>query len=266
MTEKRQWKVVTEKDEVETITSSSVSDGEKAKEEQTAWETDCSHRAEWEQAINQDEDGRPSGARGSEDPGQRPITPTRTSATAAKSRAQGYMADAKDPNIPKKVKERKLADFRKSLYDEQGDGRRLILPTCAPVPCAAQTRCNPPFDQLRWSANADGHYARCKKCDLKHVIYYHERHGVMMTKKGQEAFIAGNPGEAIADSGCRCAVAGGAWHEKFQAELRRLGMTWFEEEEDETFRFGSGPPEKSTNKGLYLSGWDPWHEPCGEDF
>ena len=308
MTDKRQWKIITEEDDVETITSSSVSDGERAKqypirkgtlreaaqisskpeddeqkvkvtaeemlaalpkmsrdekralkhrllkeEEQTAWETYCRHRAEWEYAVGQDEDGRPSGIRGSEDTSQRPIPPPQAFA-AAKSRAQGYMTDARDPSIPKKVKERKLADFRKSLYDEQWDGKRLIPSTCAPVPSATQTRCNHPFDQLRWSANADGHYARCKKCDLKHVIYYHERHGVMMTKREQEAYIAGNPGEAIADSGCRCAVAGGAWHEKFQAELRRLGMTWHEEEEDETFRFGSGPPERSSKAYIYPVG------------
>ena len=69
-----------------------------------------------------------------------------------------------------------------------------------------------------------------------------------------EAFITGNSGEAIADSGCRCAVAGQAWHTAMQEELKRKGMTWHEEKESETFRFGSGDPETSNTAYIYPVG------------
>ena len=81
---------------------------------------------------------------------------------------------------PKPIKERELADFRRSLYEGQCEGGRVIPSSAAPPPTEAQSRCTHPLDKLRWSANADGHYARCKLCDLKHVIYYSVRHGVLM--------------------------------------------------------------------------------------
>ena len=58
-------------------------------------------------------------------------------------------------------------------------------------------------------------------------------------------FVTSKPGEAVADSGCRCAVAGVRWHHQLQEELKKRNMTWIEVEERETFRFGSGDPEVS---------------------
>lgn len=110
----------------------------------------------------------------------------------------------------------------------------------------------------------DGHYGRCKACDLRHVIYFSERHGALVATTAQQpaatlstehqAFVTGNSGEAIADSGCRCAVAGQAWHTAMQEELKRRGMTWHEEKESETFRFGSGDPETSNTAYIYPVG------------
>lgn len=108
---------------------------------------------------------------------------------------------------------------------------------------------------------------------MKHVIYYHERHGALVAEKeerlevfkanrpkkrseggGVDDFVTSKPGEAVADSGRRCAVAGVRWHDQMQAELRRKNMTWIEVEERETFRFGSGDPEVSTKAFIYPVG------------
>ena len=269
--------------------------------------------------------------------GQHPVLP----------RAQGQPIPP-DPKSdkPKPVKEKELMAFRRKLYDEQCDGGRLTPSGAAPAPTEFQSKCSHPFDSLRWSANADGHYARCKTCDLKHVIYWSVRHGVMMvanedmvhdapkdvpttakvwlredeakftqrviaggpkedqiccritkdvygqvldiTKvhKGMteeewrkkvpggprrivtefwyleenhaEAYESsenllpiGEPGLAIADSGCRNAVGGAPWHEKFQKELKKHHVPWSEVGEHELYRFGAGEAVVSNKAFLY---------------
>ena len=84
---------------------------------------------------------------------------------------------------PKPLRERELLDFRRSLYESQCQGDRLTPSGASAAPTEAQARCHHPFDELRWSANAEGHYARCKRCDLKHVIYCSNRHGVLVVTK-----------------------------------------------------------------------------------
>ena len=85
-----------------------------------------------------------------------------------------------DGSEPKSVRDRKLATFRKDLYDRQVRGDRLIPSQAAPVPTEKQALCKHPFDDLRWSANQDGHYAKCRLCDLKSMIFWSCKHGVLM--------------------------------------------------------------------------------------
>lgn len=76
------------------------------------------------------------------------------------------------PDKPKAVKERELGEFRRLLYDRQVQHGRCIPSTAADWPTEQQNQFRHLFESLRWSANAEGHFARCKLCDLKHVIYY----------------------------------------------------------------------------------------------
>ena len=55
----------------------------------------------------------------------------------------------------------------------------------------------------------------------------------------------------IADTGCRNAVAGEAWHERCQIFLKEKGITWQQAPERETYQFGSGAPEISQVAYLY---------------
>ena len=175
---------------------------------------------------------------------------------------KGSYAGMKQKGVPKKLKQKMLGEFRKELYDKQVQRGRLIPSSCAPTATEAQTQCRHPFDSLRWSANGDGHYASCKDCGLRHVLYFSERHGALMASQGelkeeektQQVFMTMTPGYAIVDSGCRTAVAGQDWHESFQQELRRRGMTWKTIEEHESFKFGSGKPETSVRAFIYPIG------------
>ena len=90
-------------------------------EEQTAWETYRHHRTELDE-IGIDLSGRPSGATTSGPQSQRPITPTRVNAK--------YEAHKKE-DLPRKVREKKLEEFRWSLYQSQLDGSRLAPSTCS---------------------------------------------------------------------------------------------------------------------------------------
>ena len=75
-------------------------------------------------------------------------------------------------------------------------------------------------------------------CDLKHVLYFSDRHGALVSgqQKFEEIYVSGIcPGQAIADTGCRTAVGGGAWHESLQKELKARGLQWLEEPEQEVF-------------------------------
>ena len=215
----------------------------KKEENEVAWKTYAKHRVE---EIEKDSSGRPSGTTSSGS--QMPIRPSRLS--------QAQTLPARAEEVPKVVKARQLELFRRNLYEDQVQGGRLVPSTCAPIPNATQARCPYPFESIRWSANGEGHYGRCRLYDLKHVIYFSERHGAMITALEAEVhrFVTSRAGEAIADSGYRCAVAGKSWHQAMQKELRRLGMSWHEEEESESFRFGSGEPEESKKAFIYPVG------------
>ena len=80
----------------------------------------------------------------------------------------------------KPLRDQELKTFRKQLYDSQCKDGRLIPSKAAPTPSETQARCRHPFDSLRWSANQDGHYAKCKDCDLKSCLYWTVKHGALM--------------------------------------------------------------------------------------
>ena len=100
--------------------------------------------------------------------------------SAAASGSQMPVAPAPKQDKPKAVKEKELLQFRRGLYEQQLRHNRCIPSTAASWPNDEQNRCPHHFDDLKWSANAEGHFARCRACDLKHVIYYSNRHGTMM--------------------------------------------------------------------------------------
>ena len=175
--------------------------------------------------------------------------------------------DEKGRDKAKAVKKRELEEFRQVIYRSQCEGGRCVPSTAAPKPTLSQARCVHPYEELVWSANDHGHYARCKRCDLKHILYYSHRHGVLMVGAGgpteddvrpEEAHpfpvSAWAPGLAVADTGCRTAVGGAHWHQALQEELRRRGITWETTLEAEQFQFGSGPPVMSRMACLYPVG------------
>ena len=176
--------------------------------------------------------------------------------------------DAKGRDKATAVKKRELEEFKIGLWRQSWNGSRTIPSSAAPVPNEVQARCPHRFEDLLWSSNQHGHWARCKKCDLKHILYHSERHGVLMTSHPTMASSTCLPvaattltaapvtpaGQVILDSGCRTAVAGQYWHEAFQAKLTQLGVPWWQVEENETFQFGSGVPEVSRVAFLYPAG------------
>ena len=81
---------------------------------------------------------------------------------------------------PRGVHDREPADFRQNLIDLRMKDGRLIPSSAAPTPTEHQAKCPHPVDQLRWTANGEGHQARCKRCDLKNVLYFSIRHGVLV--------------------------------------------------------------------------------------
>ena len=169
------------------------------------------------------------------------------------------------------VFKRELDDFRVELWRASWDGRRTRASSGAPRPSEQQARCPHQWESLVWSANQHGHQARCKRCDLKNVLLWSCRHGVLAASSqtaptsssvalGQSvnpALSSGNGipvGQVILDSGCRTAVAGWRWHLALQDELRRRNFGWIEVDEHETFQFGSGQPELSTKAFIYPAG------------
>ena len=67
--------------------------------------------------------------------------------------------------------------------------------------------------------------------------------------------------DLILDTGCRTAVAGLQWQERFQRHLKSLGLEWNTVEHEEIFRFGAGRPVLSTEAKIYpvwIGGMKSW--------
>jgi hypothetical protein len=151
------------------------------------------------------------------------------------------------------------------MFEQQVSQNGRCFPSSAsPTPTDYQAQCKHPFEELLWTTNDRGQYGRCGRCDLKHVFYWSRRRGILMVQEGetknddvehQQAFT-GNAaaGLAVADSGCRAAVAGKAWHMSFQRRLRELNLPWREEAENEVFQFGAGASEVSSLAFIYPVG------------
>ena len=155
--------------------------------------------------------------------------------------------------LPEPVKKRQLDEFRWNLYNERIHKGRLVPSEAAPLPNQEQKACPHPWNRLRWSANQHGHFARCRACDLKNVLCWHERHGSYVADGNQE-FLPKCSILAIADSGCKTAVGGEQWHRRFQQALMERGLTWTTVEEKEVFKFGAGEPCRSAQAHVYPIG------------
>ena len=198
--------------------------------------------------------------------------PTSDKLKRANQRAGGYRATASSSSapaaptaaapqepqkdVPAAVRKKQLATFRRTLFENSLSRRGHVKPSQASeYPTAEQEACPHSFDDLRWGANNSAHWAHCKRCKLKRVLYYSMDHGAMMVGEDlQEVYNMGpslSPGEVIVDTGCRTSVAGCAWHKMHQAAIRRLGLQFFEVGQEETFRFGAGPPILSRKAYLY---------------
>ena len=80
----------------------------------------------------------------------------------------------------KGVRQREMSEFKQALYDHSYNGRRCVPSTASPIPTELQATCPHRLEDLLWTSNEHGHYARCKRCDLKNVLYYSQRHGVLV--------------------------------------------------------------------------------------
>ena len=112
--------------------------------------------------------------------------------------------------LPKAAKAAQLVKFRRALYEERTDKRGKLIPSEAAVVKTDEQKYRRHVHTLGTVSvgmqTAAGHFARCRACDLKHVLYWHERHGSFMTV--EQEYLPKNGLLAIADSGCRTAVGG----------------------------------------------------------
>ncbi|CAE7854814.1 unnamed protein product [Symbiodinium necroappetens] len=162
------------------------------------------------------------------DPQQQPVAP--------KPLLVPSRRDEEGRDKPTTVKKREMEEFKMELYRRACDGGRCVPFSAASVPTTKQARCRHLFADLLWTSNQHGHYARCEACDLKNVLYWSQRHGVLVANpEPKDILVASLP---AADSGCRTAVAGTDWHLSFQAELRKRRVRFFEVVENEVFQFG----------------------------
>ena len=109
------------------------------------------------------------------------------------------------------------------------------------------------------SANQHGHFARCRGCDLN-VLCWHA-HGSYVADEPPVQGLLPQELLAIGDSGCKTAVGGLHWHQRFQHELQRRGLTWTTVQEAELFKFGAGEPIQSQVAHIYpigLHGHNSW--------
>ena len=63
--------------------------------------------------------------------------------------------------------------------------------------------------------------------------------------------LQGSALQVILDTGCRTAVAGAAWHRRFQQYLQEQGLARVEISHNEVFRFGAGEPVVSSRAFIY---------------
>ena len=174
-----------------------------------------------------------------------------SSASAAASSSMHPPAPKEEEKIPEAVRKKRLKQFRQQLYENSLDKNgRVRLSEASDIPDHNQDACPHEMNHLRWGANSSAHWATCKKCGLKKVLYYSMEHGALVADP-EVWMINGGAVHVILDTGCRTAVAGSQWHETFQDHLRKRGLHFFEVEHTEVFRFGAGEPVMSTRAFVY---------------
>jgi hypothetical protein len=126
-----------------------------------------------------------------------------------------------------------------------------------------QQRCKHMFADLRWGSNGYSIWACCKNCGASSVLNAKicdlptpppvTDHGDAYTvsENGTHTVMTQPQGCIMPDTGCRLSVAGTAWHQKTQAYMRHLGLTFQQQMISESFRFGDGQVVVSTEAFLY---------------
>lgn len=154
--------------------------------------------------------------------------------------------------VPEVVRRKRLQEFRRTLYKNALDRKgKVKVSEASDLPTPEQEVCPHPWLSLKWGANGSAHWAHCKDCKMKRVLYYSNEHGALMTAAEAAVFLDGGATSVILDTGCRTAVAGSKWHQRMQDELRALGLPWEEVSQEEVFRFGAGAPVMSTRAMIY---------------
>ena len=153
--------------------------------------------------------------------------------------------------MPEPIRKKKLKEFRLGLYQAAVDRRGRLKPSeASDIPRGDQDSCPHAFERLVWAANQSAHWANCRSCGLKKVLYYSQEHGAL-TSGGADEHHGVLVQDVILDTGCRTAVAGSDWHLGFQQKLRDRGLDWIEVQHEEVFRFGAGKPVLSTTACVY---------------
>ena len=188
------------------------------------------------------------------------------SAAASSSRARDSRGDRREKvseppdenaDLPVSVKKKRLEVFRRELYENAKDRRGRVRPSeASEIPTPLQETCEHPYDRLLWGANVHAHWATCRECKLKKVLYYSTLHGAMVEgapQVGHDTLQSQHPpvGHVIMDTGCRTAVAGKNWHDEMQMKVKKLGLKYYSVEHEEVFRFGAGSPVLSTKAYVY---------------
>jgi hypothetical protein len=176
-----------------------------------------------------------------------------SAAAASSSRARDSRGDRRDKvseppddnaDMPAGVRKKRLELFRRELYENAKDRRGRVRPSeASEIPTPLQETCEHPYNRLLWGANIHAHWATCRECKLKKVLYYSTLHGAMVEGAPQvshDTLQSQRPpvGHVIMDTGCRTAVAGKNWHDEMRMMVRKLGLKYYPVEHEEVFRFG----------------------------
>ena len=179
--------------------------------------------------------------------------------SSSSHRKKDSVSEPPDENedVPSGVKKKRLETFRRELYENAKDKRGRVRPSeASEVPTPLQETCSHPYERLLWGANKHAHWATCRECKLKKVLYYSILHGAMVEgihEMGNETLQAQHPpvGHVIMDTRCRTAVAGKNWHDEMKMRVKHLGLEYHTAHHEEVFRFGAGSPVLSTKAYIY---------------
>ena len=85
----------------------------------------------------------------------RPGVPKYSPAKSSKDEEPAAPEGKKHSNLPEPVRQKRLAEFRRTLFEKSLDKKGRVRPSeAADFPDASQERCEHPYEELRWGANA----------------------------------------------------------------------------------------------------------------